>query len=263
MESESPAEISRRDILGLAGAVLGCAVEFAKRLPRKGKTLPQHYVILCYSELLQDATACFLLMERPVWGSVHKLMRPIIESYLHLKSIIQDERYINEVISCACNSLEKDVKPHEKKQVSPAFIMNDDEILKCRGAISAYRAMIDPDWKSLETVEQYKSAGMENLYVYSYKQYSRSIHGNFLALLNSHAAGENFQDAVVIKEPGCLDFYTVVGEFIHILEGAALGVISYFGFEPGQETEQFNQVIEVAVRCLSDKLKKVVEPSPC
>lgn len=263
MESDRPTQMPRQDILDLAGAVLGCAIDLAKRLPCKGRGLSQHYVILCYSEILQDASACYLLMGNSAWGAVYKLLRPMIESCMHLLNIIQDESYIDEILFQACDSLERQLKPHEKNQVSPALMMSDAGIAKCRSTISGYMAMISEGRKTRTVPDQYKSVGMESFYVFSYKRYSQAVHGNFLALINSHSTGDDYQDVVVAKDIDEIEFYTLVSEFVHIIHDAARRTMMYFDFEPDQETEKHSNVFNVALCRLMEELRRKVEATPC
>ncbi len=263
MESDSTPQLTRRELLDLAGVVLGGVSELAKRLPSNGHSLPSHYAILCYSTMLQDAAACFVLMQRSLWGPVQKMLRPIIESYMHLKNITHDDCYINEVLSEACESLERYVRPHEKKQISPELAMSDAEIVKCRDTISGYRRMISQEWKRKKVPEQYRDAGIESFFVYSYSKYSRSIHGNLLALLDSHTIDVKCLDIIATKEVQHLEFNTIVSEFVHMIQDATTVILSYCGVKLDEESEKYIRVCSACTSRIQDELRETMKATKC
>jgi hypothetical protein len=148
------------------------------------------YSVCLHGSILENASACLTLLKSEKWNAVPILLRSLLEAYVDLINVIDDEHYSSRMQASCLNEqsrLLSNAIEHGKDNPYLADLSQMQELSQhtatVKGSLKSLRAN---NLSELRIKDRFKQAGLEELYDSVYALLCQHSHNNLNVLENRH-----------------------------------------------------------------------------
>ncbi len=151
--------------------------------------------ICLHGTIIEHSSAIILLLKNKNWSPIPSLLRTTLEAFVDLKCLVQDERYLSNMVLADLHEKKKLISKAIKTGHTNLYLEGISEIPDIDGFLTSIQSEItklsDDDTKYLNIWKRFKTAKLEDLYTSVYADLCQHCHNNLSKLQQRHLVETN------------------------------------------------------------------------